>query len=74
MKVTVLHNEHGRIISMSKPYLKHAGSKFEKIGILPGKGQLILDIELASEQAKMPLLDLHKLYHLDRVKSILVKA
>jgi hypothetical protein len=66
MKVTVLHDEHGRIISMSKPYLKHAGSKFE--------GQLILDIELASEQAKMPLLDLHKLYHLDRVKSILVKA
>jgi hypothetical protein len=73
MKVIILHNEVGRIISVSHPFLKPAGSRCERASIVPGKGQLLLDVELVGEQSKMTLLDLHKLHRVDRATSRLVK-
>lgn len=74
MKVTVLHDENGHIIAISKVLdLKHVGSKAVKEGIIPGQGQFTLDVELAEELTGMQLLDLHKHYRVDRVNSKLVK-
>jgi hypothetical protein len=38
MKATILHDEHGKVIAVSKiGDLKEAGSKFTKVGMIPGK-------------------------------------
>ena len=47
MKATILHDEHGEIIAISKiGNLKEAGSKFLKASMVPGAGQRALEIEL----------------------------
>ncbi len=74
MKATVVYDEHDQIIAISKVAdLKRAGSKFVKAGIMPGKGQRTLDVELTEELASMRLRDVHKHYHVNRVTSKLVK-
>jgi len=74
MKVTILHDEHGQIISISKfGDLKEAGSKVDDVGVVPGPGQHILEIELNGELEKKQLLELHKEYHVDHASSRLVK-
>lgn len=74
MKATILHDEHGRIISISKiGSLKDAGSKFVKVGMIPGKGQRVLEVELSEELEKKPLIELHKDYHVDIAAAKLVK-
>jgi len=74
MKATVVHDEHDQIIAISKDVdLKQAGSKFVKAGIMPGKGQRVLHVELTAELEKMHLRDLHKHYQVDHSKSKLVK-
>ena len=74
MKATVLHDENGHIIGISKVMdAKVAGSKAIEVGIIPGKGQFMLDIDLSQEHAAMRLLDIQKHYRVDRDKSKLVK-
>jgi hypothetical protein len=74
MKVTILHDEHGRIISVSKiGDLKKAGSKFVKVGMLPGPGQWVLEIDLSGDLERKPLLELHNEYHVDPVALKLMK-
>jgi len=74
MKATVVYDEHGDIIAISKTLdLKRAGSKFVKAGMIPGKGQRTLDVELTEEIAKMHLGDIHMRYRVDSVTSKLVK-
>jgi hypothetical protein len=74
MKVTVLHDHNGHIIGISKVMdTRVAGSKAIEAGIIPGKGQFMLDIELTQEHAGMRLLDIQKHYRVDRDKSELVK-
>ncbi len=42
MKVHILHDEHGKIIAISKEVdLKQAETKLIKTGMLPGKGQFM---------------------------------
>jgi hypothetical protein len=66
MKATLLHDEHGRILAISTDVdLKKAGSKFTKVGMVPGSGQRKLEIELSSEQEKRPLVELHKEFYVD---------
>jgi hypothetical protein len=74
MKSTILHDEHGEIIAISKiGSLKEAGSKFVKVGMVPGAGQRALEIELSGEQEKQTLRDLHAEYRVDVATSKLIK-
>jgi hypothetical protein len=57
MKLTVVHDKKGNIIAISEVVdLKAAGSNFVEAGIIPGKGQLKLDVELTEEMATWALL------------------
>jgi hypothetical protein len=74
MKATVVYDENGEIIAISKAVdLREAGSKFTEVGIIPRKGQYALEVELTGELVHMPLPDVHQQYRLDRVTSKLVK-
>jgi hypothetical protein len=74
MKATILHDEHGKIIAVSKiGDLKEAGSKFTKVGMIPGKGQRMLVVELSGEEAKRPILEFHTEYVVDISNSRLAK-
>jgi hypothetical protein len=74
VKATILHDEHGRILAISKAEdLKKAGSKFATASLIPGPGQRKLEIELSEEQEKRPLPELHEEYRVDLTTSKLVK-
>jgi hypothetical protein len=71
MKLTVVHDKKGNILAISEVVdLKQAGSNFVEVGVIPGKGQLKLDVEFTAE---MSALDIYKQYRVDRAKSKLVK-
>jgi hypothetical protein len=75
MKASILHDEHGKIIAISKiGDLKHAGSKFMKVGMVAGKGQRIVETELSAEDSARPLRELHEAYYVDVATSKLAKA
>jgi hypothetical protein len=66
MKTTILHDEHGRILSISKVgELTAAGSKFMRVGMVPAAGQRLLELELSSEDEQRSLSDLHRSYRVD---------
>jgi hypothetical protein len=74
MKATVLHDQNGHIIGISKVIdAKVAGPKAIEASIIPGNGQFMLDIDLSHEHAAIRLLDIQKHYRVDRDKSELVK-
>ena len=59
MKVSVLHDEHGQIIAISKlEDIRAAGSKFSRVGMIPGKGQRIAEILLSEEQKHKSLVSI----------------
>ena len=66
MNATILHDEHGRILAVSRiGDLKKAGSKFTKVAMVPGPGQQMLEVELNAEIEKRTLTELHRDYHVD---------
>jgi hypothetical protein len=74
MKATVLHDEHGRILGISKiEDLKKSGSKFVKAGMMPRTGQRTVEINLSKELDSRPLCELHNEYRVDITKSRLVR-
>ena len=74
MKATIQHDEHGRIIAISKAAnLKEAGSKFTKAGMVAGPGQRIIETELSAEDASRPMRELHTEYRVNAATSKLVK-
>ena len=74
MKTAILHDEHGKILSVSKVGdLKAAGSKFARVGMVPGPGQRLVEIELSAEDEKRPLRELHAAYRVDVASSKLTK-
>ena len=74
MKASVVHDEHGEIISISRVgNLKEAGSKFSKVGMVPGKGQRLVEVDLGGDTEKKSLQDLHRDYRVDTTTSKLVK-
>jgi hypothetical protein len=74
MKTTILHDEHGMILSVSKVGdLAAAGSKFTRVGMVPGQGQRLIEVELSAEDEKRPLGALHATYRVDVAASKLVK-
>lgn len=75
MKASILHDEHGKIIAISKAaHLKKAGSKFTSVGMVPGPGQRMIEVELGAEDDARPLRELHTAYRVDVANSKLVKA
>lgn len=75
MKATVVHDENGQIIAISKTVnLQQAGSKFTRAGIIPGQGQNALEVELTEELESMRPLDIHQNYRVDRAAARLVRA
>ena len=75
MKLSVVHDKSGQIIALSEIVdLKQVGSKFVEVGIIPGKGQQTLEVELTGELDQMPLPEIYRLYRVDRAKSKLVKS
>jgi hypothetical protein len=75
VKATILYDEHGAILAISKAVdLKAAGSKFSKVGMVPRRGQRLIEAELSREDAARPLRDLHTAYRVDPATSKLVKA
>jgi hypothetical protein len=74
MKASVLHDEHGEIIAISKiADLQGAGSKFERAGMVPAAGQSLLEVELSSDDEQRPLRELHEHYRVDTSAKRLVK-
>lgn len=74
MKASVLHDEHGEIIAISKiGDLQAAGSKFERAGMVPAAGQSLLEVELSSDDEQRSLRDLHEHYRVDTSAKRLVK-
>jgi hypothetical protein len=74
MKASIIFDEHDNIVSIAKVvHLKEAGSKFSRVGVVPGKGQRKIDLELAEEVHKMPLRDVHRHFRVDHAKGKLVR-
>ena len=74
MNVTVVHDEHGEIVSIAKiGDLAKAGSKFARVGLVPGAGQKAVDVELSEELAARPLRELHAGYKVDAASASLVR-
>ena len=74
MKTTILYDETGVIIAMSKVGAPtEARGKFGEFRMVPRPGQKLIEVELSSEDEKRPLLELYKAYRVDVVTSKLVK-
>jgi hypothetical protein len=74
MKVTVVHDERGEIVAIAKiGDLTEAGSKFTRAGLLPGKGESVVEIELSEEQAVRPLREIHASCRVDPASARLVR-
>jgi hypothetical protein len=66
MKVQVVHDFQGRIISISKPGdLGHAVSGIGNAGIVPEPNQTVQTIDLPQELVGKDLLEIHNTFRLD---------
>jgi hypothetical protein len=74
MKASVLHDNEGRILAISKPAdLEASGSKFTQAGMLAGEGQTVIEVELSAEDSQRPLRELHESYRVDPAAKTLVR-
>jgi hypothetical protein len=66
VRASVLHDEQGEIIAISKiGDLQASGSKFTSAGMVPGPGQVLLEVEFPDTDADRPLRELHERYRVD---------
>lgn len=66
MKATILYDEHGRIIAISTmDDQKSTKSKFIKVGMIPGAGQRLLDVELEDDLGGLTLLEFQASHRVD---------
>jgi hypothetical protein len=74
MKITVLHDEHGAIVAISRiENLHSAGSKFTKVGMMPAAGQHMIEVELSGEEEQQSVKELHESYRVDVSTHKLIK-
>jgi hypothetical protein len=74
MKASILHDDRGNIIAISKIGNLHgSGSRFTEVGMVPAAGQKLVEVQLVGEQEKRPLRDLHEHYRVDTSAKKLVK-
>jgi hypothetical protein len=67
MKLLVVSDERGRIVSLSVPGDVSGISGIGKAGVLPKSGQLIHTLDVPPEFEKHPLLELHRVLRVDGV-------
>ena len=60
MKIQVVSDERGRIVSLSVPGNVRGVSGIAKAGVLPKPGQMVHVLEVPEEFEKEPLLELHR--------------
>jgi hypothetical protein len=73
MKASIIHDEHGKILSIAKiGNIQAAGSKFHRAGLIPGPGQLLTEVELSTDEDKRPLRELHEQFHINLASRTLV--
>ena len=65
MKVQVVSDERGRIVSLSVLEDLRGVSGIAKAGVLPRPGQIVHTIDVPAELEKRPLLDLHRSMRVD---------
>jgi hypothetical protein len=65
MKVQVVSDERGRIISLSVPGDVRGVSGIAKMGVLPRTGQKSYVLDVPPEYEKRALLDLHRILRVD---------
>jgi hypothetical protein len=74
MKATILHNDRGEILAISRiADLSTSGSKFKSAGMMAAPGQRIIEVELPAEDGRRGLSELHKHYRVDVSKRELVR-
>jgi hypothetical protein len=74
MKATILHDEHGHIIAAATIVdLKKSGSKFTQVGMIPGPGQRVLELDLEGEFESGRWQKVHQDYRVDVATAKLVK-
>jgi hypothetical protein len=73
MKASVLHDDKGQILAISREAdLQASGSKFTQAGMVAGKGQTLVEVELTAKDSKRPLHELHQTYRVDPTTKTLV--
>jgi hypothetical protein len=65
MKLLVVSDERGRIISLSAPGDVSGISGIGKAGVLPKAGQKVHTLDVPHEFEKHPLLELHRVLRVD---------
>ncbi len=66
MRVLVVADDQGRILSISKPGdVEDSESGIGAAGVLPDLGQRVHSLELSEELASRPLLELHQEFRLE---------
>ena len=73
MKLSILHDDHGRIIATSKIEELKGSKLFARVGMIPGAGQHLVEVNLRGELEGISLQELHGQYHVDLGTSGLVK-
>ena len=74
MKATILHDDQGKIISISKYVdLKKSKSKFVQASIEPGTGHRVVEVDLNDELERIPIVELHEGYRVEVSSSKLIK-
>lgn len=73
MKVSVIHDAQGRIISLSRPEEMKKVGGFLKVAIVLEPGHRMIELDLSKELEGKPLVEIHRDYQLDLRKQRLVK-
>jgi len=73
MKLAILHDDRGQILATSRVEdLKEAGSTFTRVGMVPRKGQRLVEVD-SEGLDQVPAHQLHDEYEIDVHTSKLVK-
>jgi hypothetical protein len=74
MKATIVYDNEGKIISISKRVdLKAAKSKFLEVGVQPGPGQQQVEVDLDDDLDAIPMVELHERYQIETGSAKLIK-
>jgi len=75
MKVIVVHDARGKIVSLAR--LEHEITQRDLavgVGVKPGRGQSVLEVDISGDLAGKPLSEIHNEYQVDLKAKKLVKG
>ena len=65
MKLIVVHDSKGSIVSVARAELDGRGKLQAAAGLRAGRGQTVLEFDVASELGHKPLSEIHEAYRVD---------